>query len=71
MPLTAETGQSTVIQVMILRQLQRVNDRLDKVEEKFTGSKKQQDVNQDSHKLSTVSRAHKNCRTVNKCKLTS
>ena len=44
-PLVAETGQSTDIQVMILRQLQMVNDRLDKVEKQVTGSGQQQDAN--------------------------
>ena len=62
--MTAAPGayQNSDLQLLILKQLQKVNDRLDQVEEQVTVSRDHQLTGKDKHKLSTSARVVRNIR---------
>ena len=69
---TAPGGhQDADLQLLILKQLQKVNDRLDQVEERVTASTEHQLTGKDKHKLSTSVRTAKQHETFGKNKVIS
>ena len=62
MAATPGAHQNSDLQLLILKQLQKVNDRLDQVEEQVTTSRDHQLTRKDKHKLSTSARVVKNIR---------
>ena len=54
-----DAQQSSDLQLLILKQLQKVNDRLDHVEEQVTASRDHQLTRKDKYKLSTSARVVK------------
>ena len=66
-----DAQQSSDLQLLILKQLQKVNDRLDHVEEQVTASRDHQPTKKDKHKLSTSARVVKKDKTFVKNKVIS
>ena len=68
---TPDAHQTSDLQLLIPKQLQKVNDRLDHVEEQVTASRDHQLTRKDKHKLSTSARLVKKDKTFLKNKVIS
>ena len=66
-----DAHQTSDLPLLILKQLQKVNDRLDHVEEQVTASRDHQLTRKDKHKLSTSARVVKKDKTFVKNKVIS